>query len=429
MRKLMCSVLICLLTTALAPQASANPAHNVVTEWATHVQQSIHNAGAPRSAGTSQVLHTMVLLAIYDAVMAIDRGYEPYAARIAAPLGADVRAAVATAAYLTARPRLVPAEAARLADLYATFMAAIAEGPAKAGGIQVGEAAAAAMLALRANDGFGATVSYWCSATPPPPGEFVPDSGCPTSTSSPQPVDVKVAFITPFTYKDASRYRPDGPNPMTSSAYYEDFVETRDLGRADSTVRTAEQTDVAYFWAEHPYVHWNRNLVALAASQNLDVPETARFLAMVHTSATDAVIAGFAAKYTYTSSRPRTAIPQADVDGNPETDADPTWRPLLSVNHPEYPSGHGFWSAAVIDAVGAYFQTSLLSWTLTTSRTAVPPIVRTERTYDNLNTLMREIGDARVWAGLHWRHAIQDGMKIGRRVAAHVGKHYFKPVK
>jgi hypothetical protein len=140
--------------------------------------------------------------------------------------------------------------------------------------------------------------------------------------------------------------------------------------------------------------------VALAASQNLDVPETARFLAMVHTAATDAVIAGFAAKYTYTASRPRTAIPQAAADGNPETDADPTWRPLLSVNHPEYPSGHGFWSAAVIDAVGAYFQTSLLSWTLTTSRTAVPPIVRTERTYDNLNTLMREIGDARVWAGL-----------------------------
>lgn len=99
------------------------------------------------------------------------------------------------------------------------------------------------------------------------------------------------------------------------------------------------------------------------------------------------------------------------------------------MNHPEYPSGHGFWSAAVTDAVGAYFQTSLLTWTLTTSRTAVPAIVRTERTYDNLNTLMREIGDARVWAGLHWRHAIQDGMKIGRRVAAHVGKHYFKPVK
>jgi hypothetical protein len=125
---------------------------------------------------------------------------------------------VATAADLTARPRLVPAEAARLADIYATFMAAIAEGPAKAGGIQVGEASAAAMLALRANDGFTATVSYWCSATPPPPGEFVPDTGCPTNTSSPQPVDVKVAFITPFTYRDPSRYQPDGPNPMTSSA-------------------------------------------------------------------------------------------------------------------------------------------------------------------------------------------------------------------
>lgn len=272
MRAFVSSVVICLLALAAAPPASANPAHNVVTQWATHVQQSIHNAGAPRSAGTSQALHTMVMLAIYDAVMAIDGGYEPYAARIAAPLGADVGAAVATAAYLTARPRLVPAEAARLADIYATFMAAIADGPAKTGGIQVGEAAAAAMLARRANDGFGATVSYWCSATPPPPGEFVPDTGCPASAAAPQPVDVKVAFIKPFTYNDPGRYRPDGPNPVTSSAYTEDFVETRDYGRIDSTVRTAEQTDVAYFWAEHPYVHWSRNLVALAASQNSTCP-------------------------------------------------------------------------------------------------------------------------------------------------------------
>lgn len=429
MRTVMSSVLVCLLTAALAPRASADPNHNVVTQWATYVQQSIHNAGAPRSAGTSQVLHTMAMLAVYDAVMAINGGYTPYATRIQAPLGADVRAAVATAAYLTVRPRLVPAEADRVGQTYVAFLAAMPDGPGKAGGIQVGEAAAAAMLALRANDNFTTAVSYFCSATPPPPGEFVPDTGCPTSTGSPQPVDTKLGFITPFTFKDPSRYRPDGPNPMTSSAYVEDFVETRDLGRIDSTVRTAEQTDVAFFWSEHPYAHWSRNLVALASSQGLDVPETARFLALVHTSATDAIIAGFAAKYVYTAWRPRTAIVQADLDGNPETEADPTWRPLLNVNHPEYPSGHGFWSAAVLDAIGGYFGTSVMTWTITTSRIAVPVLVRSERTYQDLPTLMREIGDARVWAGLHWRHAIRHGMQIGRRVAAHVGKHYFKPVK
>jgi hypothetical protein len=420
-------VVICLLGVAGPTRASADPAPNVVTEWATVVQQSIHNPTAVRSAGSAQVLHAMVALAIYDAVVAVEGGYKPYAVRIRGAGGADVRAAVATAAYLTARSRVVPAEATILAQKYDAYMAALTEGTAKARGVRVGEQAAAAMLALRANDGFANIVLYECSAVPPPPGEFAPDTGCPAGPAAPQPVDVKIGWIKPYTFDDPRRYRPDGPSPMTSSAYLEDFEETRDYGRADSDFRTAEQTDVAYFWSEHPYAHWNRNLVSLAAGQRLSVVETARFFAMVHTAAADAVIAGFAAKYHYAAWRPRTAIPQADTDGNPDTEADPAWRPLLSVNHPEYPSGHGFWSAALLDAVAAFFGGNKLTWTIATSKTAVPALVQGERTYDHLNTLMREIGDARVWAGLHWRHAIRHGMQVGRRVSAHVTRHYFKP--
>jgi hypothetical protein len=131
-------------------------------------------------------------------------------------------------------------------------------------------------------------------------------------------------MIQPFVIRDVSDLMPDGPDPMISSAYVEDFEETRDYGRIDSALRTAEQTDVAYFWSEHPYVHWNRNLVSLAVAQGLSVMETARFFAMVHTSASDAVIAGLSAKYYYRAWRPRTAIPLADLDGNPDTSAD--WR-------------------------------------------------------------------------------------------------------
>jgi hypothetical protein len=371
----------------------------------------------------------MVVLAMYDAAVAIEGGYEPYAAAIQAPLGADVRAAVATAAYLTARARVVAAEIAALDQRYLTYMAALPDGAGKAGGIQVGQAASAAILARRANDGFGLVVPYACSTTPPAPGEFTPDAGCPTAPTSPQPADAKVGMIQPFVIRDVSDLMPDGPDPMISSAYVEDFEETRDYGRIDSALRTAEQTDVAYFWSEHPYVHWNRNLVSLAVAQGLSVIEAARFFAMVHTSASDAVIAGFSAKYYYRAWRPRTAIPQADLDGNPDTAADPSWRPLLSVNHPEYPSGHGFWSSAVLDAVSAFFETNKITWTIATSRTAVPALVQTERTYHHLNALMREIGDARVWAGLHWRQAIRDGMKIGRRVAATVTKHCFRPIE
>lgn len=423
------SVLVCLLMLAAPPRTAAGPTSNVVTEWATLVQSSIHNAAAPRSAGTSQVLHTMIVLAMYDAVVAIEGDYRPYASKIRAPLGADVRAAAATAAYLTARARIAASEVPGLDAKYTAYMATVKDGWGKTAGVRVGESAATGILTLRANDGFVNVVPYACSAVPPPPGEFVPDTGCPASTASPQPVDAKLGQIAPFSVRDIGRFRVDGPAPMTSANYVEDFEETRDYGRIDSAVRTAEQTDIAYFWAEHPYVHWNRNLVSLAETERLSVVEAARFFAMVHTSVSDAIIAGFGAKYAYRAWRPRTAIPQADLDGNPETDADPTWRPLLSVNHPEYPSGHGFWSSALLDAVGAYFKTSKVTWTLTTSKVAVPQLVQTERTYYRLQTLMRAIGDARVWAGLHWRDSINDGMRIGRKVASHVTTHYFRPAR
>jgi PAP2 superfamily len=232
----------------------------------------------------------------------------------------------------------------------------------------------------------------------------------------------------PFTYSDPAQFRPDGPSPLTSQEYTEDFIETRDYGRSNSKFRTPEQTDIVYFWSEHTYVQWNRNLIALAIDRRLNVQETARFFAMVHCSAADAVIAGFAAKYFYRSWRPRTAIPRADTDGNPDTDPDPTWTPLLSVNHPEYPSAHGFYSTAVTDAVAAFFGTNKMTWTITASKTNVPQLVQTERTYYDLNAVMREVDDARVWAGLHWRHSMRIGDQIGRKVAKHVTDNFFRPV-
>ena len=139
------------------------------------------------------------------------------------------------------------------------------------------------------------------------------------------------------------------------------------------------------------------------------------------------MIAGFQAKYYYAAWRPRTAIPRAETDDNPGTDADPTWRPLLTVNHPEYPSGHGFWSTALISAIAGYYGDTNVAWTITTSKTAVPALVRTERTYTNLISLLQEIGNARVWGGLHYRDAMRDGALIGGRVAAHVQSNYFQP--
>ncbi len=416
---------ICLLLCyGLYVQSSL--AQNVVTDWAEIIQPAvikINDQGPLRPPTSSEVLNTIIQLAMYDAAMAIERGYQPYAASISAPAGADVRAAVATAAYRTARARVASSQIPYLDTQYVAYMANIPDGQAKTDGIQVGESAAATMLGLRANDGFNNVVLYQCSSNPPPPGEFEPNGGCGT-----QPVDAKVGQVMPFTFSDPSQFRPDGPNPLTSKAYMEDFIETRDYGRSNSTFRSAEQTDVAYFWSEHAYVHWNRNLIGLAITRGLNVRETARLFAMAHCSAADAGIAGFEAKYFYRSWRPLTAIPRADTDGNPDTDADPTWTPLLTVNHPEYPSGHGFFSTALTDAVAAFFGTNKVTWTLITSKAAVPQLVQNVRTYYDMNALMREIDDARVWAGLHWRHSMRHGDQVGRKVARHVTDNFFRPV-
>ena len=422
-------ILAALVILAAAPHPSfAQPAPNVVTDWAAIVQQAIHNASAPRSGGTSQVLQTMVQLAIYDAAVAVQGGYRPYAADLALHPAADVRAAVAAAAYRTARARVLPSQHAYLDQQYASYLLGLPDGPAKTEGVLVGEQVAEAILAARADDGFGAVVPYECSSFPPGVGEFEPDTGCPTSPSSPQPVDVKLGRIQPFALERANQFRPDGPNSLSERSHAEDFAETRDYGRSDSAYRTPDQTDAAYFWSENPYVFWNRNLIALATARGLGVLDAARFLAMTQTAVSDAIIAGFDAKYYYRAWRPRTAIPNADLDGNRHTDADPAWTPLLRVNHPEYPSGHGFWSTALTDAVAAFFGTTRVPMTLVVSRTNVPQVVRTERTYSDVNAVMREVTGARIWGGLHWRQSMQHGAQVGRKVAAYVTKHLFGPV-
>jgi hypothetical protein len=318
--------------------------------------------------------------------------------------------------------RVRSSQFAYLDGQYASYMAAIPDGQAKTDGVAVGEAAAAAMLALCANDGFNNDVLYECSAVPPPYAEFEPNGRCGT-----QPIDAKVGQITPFTFSDPAEYLPAGPDPFTSKKWVRDFNETKDYGRSDSSLRSAEQTDIAYFWAEHPYVHWNRNLTNLAIAKGLDSLGAARLLAMAFTMASDSAIAGFYAKYFFRFVRPRTAIPRAAEDGNPDTEPDATWTPLLTVNHPEYPSGHGFVSTGLTAGVAEFFCTDEVTWTLTTSQAAVPQLVQTQRTYSNLKDIIKEIRDARVWSGLHWRNSMKDGEKVGAKVAKHALKHYFRP--
>lgn len=148
---------------------------------------------------------------------------------------------------------------------------------------------------------------------------------------------------------------------------------------------------------------------------------------MAFTAVSDAAIAGVEAKYFYRTWRPRTSIPQAGEDENPKTTPDATWAPLLSVNHPEYPSGHAFVSSALTEAVATFFGTNQVEWTLETSKAAVPQFVLTQRTYKDLKAIVAELDNARVWAGLHYRNTMTEGDALGTQVAKHVLKDHFRP--
>jgi hypothetical protein len=411
---MVCAAVACLVAFPGVAVGQTAPA-NVVTEWSRIVQPAIHSPAEPRSQASSIVLHTLIQLAIYDAVMVTEGGFEPFQTKLDAPDGADVRAAVATAAYRSAKGRVAASQHAYLDEKYTAFMAAIPDGKAKKDGVAAGEAAAAGILAARQNDNYSKTVPYSCSADPVPVGEFTPEKGCGTD-----PIDAKLPQVVPLTYTDPAQFRPPGPPPLTSEKWAKDFEEVKTLGRKDSAVRTPEQADVAHFWAEHAYPFWLRNLTDIATAKNLSVRDTARFLAMTFTSAHDAAIAGFAAKYHFRAWRPRTAIPLAETDGNAATAADPAWTPLLSVNHPEYPSGHSFLVGAFTETMKTFFGTDQVQVTMSASKTAVPQIVKETRPYAGVADIVSEVDNARIWGGLHYRHSMNDGVAQGIAVARHV---------
>jgi hypothetical protein len=204
------------------------------------------------------------------------------------------------------------------------------------------------------------------------------------------------------------------------------FIETRDYGRSDSTFRSPEQTDIALFLADNAYVQWNRNLRNMAIIDGLNVRETARLMAIAFTAGADALIGCFDAKYFYLWWRPVHAIQRADTDGNPKTEPDPTWTALLTVNHPEYPSAHACFSTAVVEALAAYFGTNNFGGMLNSTTSG---LTHPMRTYEKFKDIAREINDARVWAGLHWRHSTKDGGELGRKVATHVVHNFFRRAK
>jgi hypothetical protein len=399
---------VAVLALGPAGTSAAPPADNAVVHWSGVAASAIAVGRAPAS---SSVLGGMVHGAMYDAVAAVEGGLKPFATGVTAPPGASADAAVAQAARDVLVVR-VPLQAAAVQSAYVAYMATIPDGPAKDAGKAVGAAAAAGMLAMRSGDHFDDVVPY--VQAPTGPGVFEPIAPTP-------PVDPKLAFVRPFTYDSPSDYRPRGPLKLKTGRYAEDVAEVQAYGRVDSTVRTAAQTETVRFHTEQTFVQFNRTLRELAIARGLDLRESARLLGYVNVATADTMIACWEAKYHYNFWRPNHAIQRADTDGNPATSPDPTWLPLIVGNHPEYPSGHSCFTAAVTESLRNYFGTQRVK--LVASSTA--PGAGPPRTYENLDELVKDVENARVWGGLHYRTTMTRSAKWFPRIARDVGRHYF----
>ncbi|HET9223665.1 MAG TPA: vanadium-dependent haloperoxidase [Roseiflexaceae bacterium] len=353
--------------------------------------------------------------AVYDAVVAIEGGYQPYQVRLAQVPDASINAAVATAAHHVL-VHYFPAQQAALDADYATALAAVPDGPARVAGVAVGQATAAGIIARRQGDGLAADIGF--SMPAPAPGVWQLPTGQ-------NPMTPWASKLRPFTLRSPNQFRPDPPLALASRAWAANFNEIKAIGSLNSTSRTADQTDIARFWTTNPVVQYNAAFEEIALVRGLDTVQTARLFAMGNLVGADALIACFDAKYHYLFWRPQFAIPLGDSDGNPATVGDPAWKPLLGAPpHPEYPSGHGCLTAAEAEVLTAFLGTSQIEIDLTST---VPNLSQPRRHYVRATDLMQEVMNARVWGGIHFRDATIKGAGLGRKVAQWALKRYFLP--
>jgi hypothetical protein len=426
-------------TTQCAPPANYPAATTPVAFWSTEARCAIVPAGPGGIFGTENfgnkfpgeaaVYMGIVHVAIYDAAVAIEGGYQPYTTTPTAPANTSPEAAIATAAYdtLTGLQPKLAANQTILDNDYAAYMASIPDGVAKSDGVTVGYQVAQAVLALRQGDGRGCSTTLQDLGMPAPgPGIWQPNPPIPPSTNPPPVLGLCLPGMRPLALQSASQFRPDGPNALTSQEYTDDFNQVKELGRIDSTTRTPEQTNEARFWTDHDIRQWNDGLLKLAHDQGLDLVQSARMLAMAHVAGGDAMIACFDAKYHYWFWRPYQAIPRADTDGNRDTAADPTWQPLAATpNFPEYPSAHACHSTAVVEALDAFFGTDKILFTLDSR---VPGVTARTRTYNRLQDVVKDVDWARVLVGFHFRNSDLQGSALGRKVGRYVADNYLQPL-
>ena len=435
------SIGVCVSLLVLWPSAASADA---VITWNENAAKAataacIHISG---NGLAESRMYAMVHVAVHDAVNAIDRRSRPYAfsARVNGPASAD--AAVAAAAH----------------DVLVAVIAGLPESPAcvatgsrwpipctmprsrryqtdqpRAAGVAVGQAAAAAIVALRANDRFD-TVTWldfdYPQGTEPGAWRFTPD-GPPLAFAS------NYGDVTPFVLKHSAQFWPGPPYPLSSKRYADDYNEIKLIGGDDITTpstRTPDQTEIGLFWIESSPLAWNRLARAVSVQRGFDLWENARLFGLLNMAMADGYIASWEVKYHYSFWRPITAIREGDNDGNPATLGDSTWTPLQPTYPiPDHDSGHAVQGGVAAEILKQVFGTDDVSFTACS--TTVPPGGRCTdatpviRSYLSFSQAADENAVSRIYIGIHFRNAVETGVHHGRRIAAYAVHQFMKPVR
>jgi membrane-associated phospholipid phosphatase len=405
------------LTSALAPSTRGNAATNgasasgaIVIAWNKELLHIVQTPSAQSATVHPTRSYAILHAAIYDAVVSITRGAPAYLYSVTAPSGARADAAAAQAGH-DVLVALYPKWKAALDQQLAGELATIPNGAGEQQGIQVGQAVAAHLLAIRANDGSAATLQSFVPGNQPGTYQLTPPKFS-------APVFTNWGNVTPFVLNNAAQFRPAPPPALTSQAYAQALNEVESLGQKTSTTRTADQTVIAKFWAGPIWNTWNEIAENAALAHHTNLETTARLFAVLNLSFADSTIAFYNAKYHYQLWRPVTAIREANTIGNPAIAGDPTWTPLaVTALDPAYPSAHAVISGAGAAVLASFFrnqdQISLTSDVL-------PGVVRTFASYSDVAT---EAGLSRIYAGQHTRIDIEVGSQLGQNVAQFVLPH------
>ena len=423
MKKIMQFVIaLTVLASIFLTNAKAQDPQDPIAAWNEISEKAVKTAGhAPPIAALD---FAIVHLAIYDAVESYTRRYEPYNAFVPKATGSP--SAAAAKAGHDVLVGLLPSQRLSLDADYANFLATNGIDPFDPG-IAVGAQAALTILALRSHDGrfpvspppfVGSTaIGQWRptpSLLPGPPPSFAPA------------LAPWVAGVTPFTMKRNSQFRVDPPPDLSSEEWASDYNEVKEIGSLTSTTRTAEQTEIGYFWADSGPVLWQNSLRYISQNYLTDISDSARMYALAEAALADAQIACWESKYFYNFWRPITAIQLGDQDDNSATEVDPAWQPLINTpNFPEYPSGHASISGAISHVLRRFFGTDELNFQMTTTN---PNASQKTRTFTRFSQAEEEVVNARVYVGIHYRNSDTTARAQGLRVANWVFKNYFRPI-